>query len=66
MIVNLREIAEFADQAIGNAANREGDSYHQGVRDLAAALAGLSPRADVLGIGTLADALEGYGLEVSP
>lgn len=60
----LARIAEHADAAIGNTANREGDAYQQGIRDLARHLAGLSPLPDVLHIGTFASATEDANLEV--
>ena len=62
----LTALAEAADEAIGNTANREGDAYQQGVRDLAAALAGLPSMPDQLGIGTLQDATEAMHVAAQP
>lgn len=56
--LDLTQLAAYADEAIGSTANREGDAYAQGVRDLARHLAGLEPMPDRLKIGTLHTFLE--------
>lgn len=53
---DLRKLAIDADACIGDTGNREGDAYQQGIRDLAAHLAGLDPMPDRLGIGNLVSA----------
>lgn len=60
-------LAMFADEAIGCTGNREGDAYQQGVRDLAAALAGIPAMPDRLGVGGLSErgALEGFAYPLS-
>lgn len=56
----LGALVEHTDEAIGNTGSRDGDAYHQGVRDLALALLGRDPMLDHLNIGGLASGLEGF------
>lgn len=55
----LVAVLNHSSEGIGQTDSREGDIYQQALRDLSAGLLGVPPLPDHMGVGTLADGLEG-------